>query len=240
MNLKEIIQGASTLRPSSKENPLSQEEVLNFFNAHSDAVFDIAKIAIDVTLTKAKGGETIKTTVLARDGRTIEETTNTAKEGHAIDSRRCINGAKDQYTKKPEKVSNLYELEGGKSFADLAPGETVKAKTVGGEKRQALVAQEDLYLNTTWGEVQFVAKGGLITLSGQEAIGNNNPCDMVFASKDKQGTVALTEPVHKLRADLEKQGLLPTEAMEGFLKTAAAEDKKNPYRQPLKTDLRGR
>ena len=224
-----------TLRQSTKEQPLSQAEVLNYVKTHRSEAFEIAKVAIDVELTKAKGGELVETNVLARDGRKIEETKNTAKEGQAIDTRKCINGDKDQYAKKPEKVTKLYEIEGGRSYEDLAPGETVKAKTVGGEHRQAIVAAEDLYLDTTWGEVQFVAKGGLITISGEEAIGNNNPCDMVLVVDGKESTVVMTEPVYKQRKALEAQGARLTPAVEGFFAVAAEEDRKNPYLQNTQT-----
>ena len=228
------------IRESSKEKPLSQSEVMNYVKLHRDEVFSIAKVSIDVELTKAKGGEQVETNVLARDGRKIEETKNIAKEGQAIDTRHCINGDKDQYAKKPEKVAGLYEIEGGRSFDDVKAGETVKAKTIGGEKRDAIVAAEDTYLDTTWGEVQFVAKGGLITLSGNEAIGNNNPCDMVLVIDGKQGKVPLTEPIFKQRADLEKQGLKPTPAVEKFFGIAAAEDRKNPYRQNVQSRSSGK
>ena len=57
-----------------------------------------------MSLTKARGGEAVHTITLARDGRTIEETTNSAQEGFAIDTRTCINGSKDQYAKKPAKA----------------------------------------------------------------------------------------------------------------------------------------
>lgn len=217
------------IRTSTAEKPLEQTEIMNYVKTHKAEVFDIAKIAIDVELTKAVGGEKVETNVLARDGRKIEETTNTAKEGQAIDTRLCINGDKDQYAKKPEKVAGLYEIEGGRSYDDVAPGETVKARTIGGEQRKAIVAEQDMYVNASWGEVQFVAKGGLITISGNEAIGNNNPCDMVLVVDGKQGKVPMTEPVFKIRADLEKQGIKTTPAVEKFFKTAAEEDKKNPY-----------
>lgn len=230
-----------SLRESTKEQPLSQSEVLNYVKLHKAEVFDIAKVAIDVELTKAAGGELVETNVLARDGRKIEETKNTAQEGFAIDTRHCINGEKDQYAKKPAKVAGLYQIEGGRSFDDVNPGETVKAKTIGGEQRKAVVAQQDMYLDTSWGEVQFVAKGGLVTISGEEAIGNNNPCDMVLVGKNgKQGTVPMTSEVFKIRADLEKQGVEISPAMEGFLKVAAAEDRKNPYRAPDKSLTAGR
>lgn len=228
-----------SLRISTKEKPLSQSEVLNYIKTHKSQVFDIAKVSIEVELTKAKGGELVETNVLARDGHKIEETKNVAQEGFAIDTRKCINGELDQYAKKPEKVAGLYEIEGGKSFEEMAPGETVKAKTIGGEQRQAIVAEEDLFLDTTWGEVQYVAKGGLVTFSNGEAIGNNNPCDMVLVNNGKQGTVPLTEPVFKIRSDLEKQGVEITPAMENFMKIAASEDRKNPYRQISRTQSKG-
>ncbi len=46
-----------------------------------EAVFEVEKIGIAVELTKALGGEEVRTVVLARDGRTVEETTNVAGEG---------------------------------------------------------------------------------------------------------------------------------------------------------------
>lgn len=229
------------IRSSTAGKPLEQTEIMNYVKTHRSEVFDIAKIAIDVELTKAVGGERVETNVLARDGRKIEETTNTAKEGQAIDTRHCINGDKDQYAKKPEKVAGLYEIEGGRTYDDVAPGETVKARTIGGEQRQAFVAEEDMYINASWGEVQFVAKGGLVTISGNEAIGNNNPCDMVLVVDGKKGKVPLTEPVFKIRSDLEKQGVKPTPAVENFFRVAAAEDRKNPYLQGMnRTNTQGK
>ncbi len=224
-----------TLRASTNEKPLSQAEVLNYIKTHRAEVFEITKVAIDVELTKAKGGELIETNVLARDGRKIKETKNIVKEGFAIDTRHTISGEKDQYAKNPAKVAGLYEIEGGRSYEDVAPGETVKAKTVGGEHRQAIVADKDMYLDTTWGEVQFVAKGGLITISGEEAIGNNNPCDMVLIVDGKQSNVVMTEPVYKQRKDLESQGAKLTPAVEEFFAIAAEEDRKNPYLQQTQT-----
>jgi len=220
-----------TLRASAKEKPLSQAEVLLYVKTHKAEVFEIAKIGIEVELTKAKGGEQVETNVLARDGRKIEETKNIAKEGQAIDTRHCINGDKDQYAKKPEKVAGLYKIDDGRSFEEMQPGETAKAHTIGGEHRQAIAADRDMYLDTAWGETQFVAKGGLITISGNEAIGNNNPCDMVLVVDGKESKVPMTEPVFKQRADLEKQGAELSPAVEGFFKIAAAEDRKNPYIQ---------
>ncbi len=236
-----VVMGAhpDALTKSTKEKPLTQAYMKSYFKLFQNQVFDIAKIGIDVELTKAVGGESVVTNVLARDGRKIEETKNTAKAGQAIDTRTCINGDLDQYAKKPEKVTGLYQIEDGRSFADIAPGETVRATTIGGEKRRAIVAPEDIFLATTWGEVQHIAKGGLITMSGDEAIGNNNPCDMVMVNGDKQGTVPLTESVFKIRADLEKQGVQITPAMEGFMQVAAVEDRKNPYRQSANASSKG-
>lgn len=131
-----------TIKESTKESPLSQQEILNYVKTHKSEVFEIAKIGIAVELTKAKGGKLVETNVLARDGRKIEETKNTAKEGQAIDTRHCINGDKDQYAKKPEKVAGLYKIDDGRSFEDMAPGETAKAHTTGGEHRQAIVADK--------------------------------------------------------------------------------------------------
>lgn len=217
------------IRTSSAEKPLEQTEIMNYVKTHRSEIFEIAKVAIDVELTKAAGGESVETNVLARDGRKVEETKNIAKEGQAIDTRHCINGDKDQYAKKPEKVAGLYEIEGGRSFDDVAPGETVKARTIGGEQRKAFVAEQDMYINASWGDVQFVAKGGLVTISGDEAIGNNNPCDMVLVVDGKQSNVVMTEPIFKQRKDLEAQGAQLTPAVENFFKIAAEEDRKNPY-----------
>lgn len=221
------------IRTSTAEKPLEQTEIMNYVKTHRAEIFDIAKIAIDVELTKAVGGERVETNVLARDGRKVEETTNIAKEGQAIDTRHCINGDKDQYAKKPEKVAGLYEIEGGRSYDDVAPGETVKAKTVGGEQRKAFVAEQDMYINASWGEVQFVAKGGLVTISGNEAIGNNNPCDMVLVVDGKQSDVVMTKPIFEQRKDLEAKGAKLTPAVEKFFNVAAAEDRKNPYLQGM-------
>ena len=217
------------MRESTKENPLTQAEVANFFKTHKQDIFEVMKTSIDVELTKAKGGEVVETNVLARDGRKVEEAKKVAKEGEAIDTRHCINGDKDQYAKKPEKVAGLYVIEGGRSYDDVAPGETVKAQTVGGERRIAIVAEQDMYIHASWGSVQFVAKGGLVTISGEEAIGNNNPCDMVLVVDGKQSNVVMTKPVFEQRKDLEAQGAKLTPAVEKFFEVAAAEDRKNPY-----------
>lgn len=221
------------LRTSTKENPISQAEALEFINKNPEAVFEVEKIGIPVELTKARGGEEVHTVTLARDGRTIDETTNTAGEGFAIDSRRCINGSKDQYAKKPAKAGPAnYTVDDGRTFADLAPGETAKAHTVGGEVRKAIVAKEDMYLDTSWGEVQFVAKGGLVTFMGEEAIGNNNPCDLVLREDGKKASTVLTAPGYNIRKNYEAVfGKKAEGAVDEFLRIAVGEDRKNPYIQ---------
>ena len=224
-----------TLRTSTKENPLSQTEILNYVKTHRAEVFEVAKVAIDVNLTKAAEAGTIKTTTLARDGHKIDETENNIQEGFAVDTRHCINGDLDQYAKKPAKVAGSYEIEGGRTWDEVNLGETVKAKTIGGEHRQAIVAKETLFLATDWGEIQEVGKGGLVTISGNEAIGNNNPCDMVLVVDGKESAVVMTEPVYKQRKNLEAQGAKLTPAVEGFFKVAADEDRKNPYLQKAQT-----
>jgi hypothetical protein len=194
-----------------------------------DAVFEVEKIEIPVQLTKAKGGEAVHTITLARDGRTIDETTNTAGEGFGIDTRTCINGAPDQYAKKPAKVEGGYTIDDGRSFEELKAGETVKAHTKGREVRKAFVAPFDMYLDTTWGEVQFVAKGGLVTFSGEEAIGNNNPCDMVLHTPSGNGSVVLTEPASKVKNNARTSGLSLSKGAKKFLAIAHAEDVRSPY-----------
>ncbi len=172
----------------------------------------------------------MQTKTLARDGRVIEETSNVAKEGFAIDSRKCLDGSPDQYAKKPEKAgSNNYTLDDGRTFAEMMPGETAKAHTVGGERRKAMVAENDMYLQASWGEVQFVAKGGLVTFMGDEAIGNNNPCDMVIANGDRKGNRVLTASGYEIRKDLENSGVELSDGAKKFLQVAAEEDRKNPY-----------
>lgn len=218
------------LRASSAENPLSQEEILKYAKENSEMLFDIEKVGIAVDLTKAIGGEKVQTKTLARDGRVIEETSNVAKEGFAIDSRKCLDGSPDQYAKKPEKAgSNNYMLDDGRTFAEMEPGETAKAHTVGGEQRKAMVAEKDMYLQASWGEVQFVAKGGLVTFMGDEAIGNNNPCDMVITNGERKGNKVLTSSSYEIRRDLESSGVQLSDGAKKFLEVAAEEDRKNPY-----------
>jgi len=218
---------------STPDNPLSQEEARTYMQMNPGAVFEVEKIEIPVKLTKAQDGQEVHTITLARDGRTIAETTNTTQEGFGIDTRTCIDGSLDQYAKKPAKVTSGYTLDDGRSFDDLAVGETVAAHTKGREVRKAFVAPRDLYLDTTWGEVQFVAKGGIVTFSGkpgeEEAIGNNNPCDMVIHTPNGNGSVVLTEPASEVRNDLQKLGLDISAGTEKFLSVAHAEDVKSPY-----------
>ena len=219
----------TVLRASSAENPLSQEEILKYAKENGGMLFDVEKVGIPVDLTKAVGGEKVQTKTLARDGRVIEETSNVAKEGFAIDSRKCLDGSPDQYAKKPEKAgSNNYTLDDGRTFAEMMPGETAKAHTVGGERRKAMVAENDMYLQASWGEVQFVAKGGLVTFMGDEAIGNNNPCDMVIANGDRKGNRVLTASGYEIRKDLENSGVELSDGAKKFLQVAAEEDRKNP------------
>ena len=111
----------------------------------------------------------------------------------------------------------------------MMPGETAKAHTVGGERRKAMVAESDMYLQASWGEVQFVAKGGLVTFMGDEAIGNNNPCDMVIANGDRKGNRVLTASGYEIRKDLENSGVELSDGAKKFLQVAAEEDRKNPY-----------
>ncbi len=219
----------SSLRKSTQQKPISQDEALKYITKNPDVVFEIEKIEIPVRLTKAKEGETVHTVTLARDGRTIDETTNTVQEGFGIDTRKCLDGSLDQYAKKPQKVASGYTIDDGRLFDDLAVGETVDAHTSGKEIRRAFVAEEDMYLDTTWGEVQFVAKGGLVTFMGDEAIGNNNPCDMVIHTEEGNGKVVLTDHYLQVATDLTERGLPILKGTQKFLDVIKEEDLKNPY-----------
>ena len=218
---------------SSQDKPISQEEARAYLQMNPDSVFEIQKIEIPVKLTKAEADEVVHTITLARDGRTIAETTNKAQEGFGIDTRVCIDGSLDQYAKKPAKVDGGYTIDDGRTFDDLAVGETVKAHTKGQEVRKAFVAPFDLWLDTTWGEVQHVAKGSLVTFSGkageEEAIGNNNPCDMVLYTKKGNGRVVLTKPAREVRYDAQRAGIVWGKGAEKFLRIAQSEDAKSPY-----------
>ncbi|MCL2474249.1 MAG: hypothetical protein FWF23_05065 [Alphaproteobacteria bacterium] len=123
----------------------------------------------------------------------------------------------------------------------MAEGETAKAHTVGGEKRRAFAAQEDMYIDTAWGEAQFIAKGGLVTFMGDEAIGNNNPCDMVLFQEDKEGVRVLTEAAKFIERDAENQGIEVNKGLQTFFEVAGEEDKKNKWlnqRREVKEALR--
>ena len=221
----------TVMRDSTEATPISQADLLAFREANPDKVFQVEKIAIPVSLTKAVGGEAVRTIILTRDGRVAEETTNSATEGYAIDTRTCINGSKDQYVKKPAKAgSENYTLDDGRTFGDMQPGETAAAHTVGGEVRNAFVAEKDMWIATAWGTPQFVGRGGLVTFMGEEAIGNNNPCDLVIREGDKSGKTPLTTYAYNIAKEYEATfGKKPEGGVELFLRVALEEDKKNPY-----------
>jgi len=227
----------ASLKDSTKDATISQEDLVAYRKANPDKIFQVEKIGIPVLLTKAKGGEKVHTITLARDGRVIEETTNEAQAGFAIDTRTCINGSKDQYAKKPAKAGTKnYTLdkekedEPDRTFDDLQPGETAAAHTVGGEIRDAFVAQKDMWIATSWGEPQFVAKGGLITFMGEEAIGNNNPCDLVIHEGEKSAKTPLTAYAYNIGKEYQATfGKEPTGGVKLFLDVALSEDKKNAY-----------
>lgn len=218
------------LRKSTKENPLSQEELYKFIESNPDNTFEIEQISIPVKIKKAKGGEVIKTSVLSRSGKVIEETTNIAKEGFAIDIRKCINGQIDTYTKKPEKVqSDNYTFDDNRTFTDLSLGETTQAHTVAGEVRKAIVAKNDTYIQTAWGEVQYIAKGGIISFVGKEGIGNNNPCDWVIKSGNKKGNIPLTNLASEVKKDyLQNVNKDINKGLKDFFDVASSQDKINP------------
>lgn len=229
------------LRESTEKKPLTQKEVLAFVESNPDELFDVEKIEIAVKLKKAKEGEKVHTVTLARDGRTIDETNNTTSEGFGIDTRKCINGALDQYAKKPAKVTGGYTIDDGRSFDDLKVGEMVDAHTKGREVRKAFVAKEDLWLAASWGEVQHVGKGGIVTISNGEAIGNNNPCDMVVHTNGGNGGAVLTSYWREIETDIAEKGLDVSKGLKKFLQVIKGEDEKNPYmqaRRQLFADLR--
>ena len=74
-----------------------------------------------------------------------------------------------------------------------------------------------------------MAKGGLVTFMGDEAIGNNNPCDMVIANGDRKGNKVLTASGYEIRKDLENSGVELSDGAKKFLQVATEEDRKNPY-----------
>lgn len=219
----------TNLRKSAPDKPLSQTEILDFVKENPDEVFEVAKIKIPVKQTKTHHEQRVQTVTVARDGRRIKETAQTVPEGYGVDTRVCIDGSLDQYAKKPARVKTDYTFDDGRSFDELDVGETAQAHTKNQEIRQAFVAPFDMWLKATWGQVQFVARGGIVTISNGEAIGNNNPCDMVVWTSHGAGREVLTKPARVIRYDLEQQGIPICRGAEKFLKTAAKEDMKSPY-----------
>jgi hypothetical protein len=217
------------LRKSTPQQPLLQEEVLRFVKENPDEVFEVAKIKIPVKQTKARHQQWVNTVTIARDGRRIKETSQTVPEGYGVDTRVCVDGSLDQYAKKPARVKSDYTFDDGRSFDELDIGETAQAHTKRQEVRQAFVVPFDMWLKASWGQVQFVAKGGIVTISNDEAIGNNNPCDMVIYCAGKKGLAVLTKPARVIRYDLEQQEIPICKGAEKFLKIAAHEDMKSPY-----------
>lgn len=225
----------SGLRNSSADNPLTQEEVLAFVENAPNEVFWVQKVDIPVKLTKTAQKTAVETVVVARDGRKIHETSNLADIGYGIDTRYCVDGSVDQYAKKPHKVKTSYKIDDGRTFDEVAFSETTAAHTDGDDIRKAFVATKDLYLKTNWGSVQFVARGGIVTFLGNEAIGNNNPCDMVLHTDLGNGNVVLTKYASAIRRDMFKRELPISAGAEKFLKIAQTEDMK----RVLKRDRKG-
>ena len=215
-----------SLRQSSAENPLLQEEILDYVRQNTDDMFWVQKINIPVKLTKVDSRTEVNTVVVARDGRKIHETSNIAQTGEGVDTRLCVDGSKDQYVKKPHKVKSGYRIDDGRTFDNMHLAETTDAHTVSDDIRQAFVAEKDLYLMSAWGKVQFVARGGIVTISGQEAIGNNNPCDMVVYTQQGLGKKVLTESAAVIKRDVLRLKLPVTSGLKKFLKVAAEEDNK--------------
>ena len=219
----------SFLRKSSENNPLTQEEILQFVKQYPQELFEVMKIKIPVQQTKSRNEQRVQTVTIARDGRRIAETTNIVPEGYGIDTRICIDGSVDQYAKNPQRVETDYSFDDGRYFSEVDIGETVSAHTKRKEIRKAFVASCDLWLKAKWGAVQFVAKGGIITISGTEAIGNNNPCDMVIYHQGWIGHTVLTRSAREIRYELNQAGIPLTSALKKFLRIATREDIKSPY-----------
>ena len=217
------------LRKSSPIHPITQAEALAFVKNNPQEIFFVQKIDIPVKLTKTAKKTLVKTIVVARDGRRIYETSHIADVGYGVDTRTCIDGSLDQYAKKPKRVRSSYKIDDGRAFDDVRPDETTLAHTDNQDIRRAFVAKEDMFLATTWDTVQFVAKGGIVTILGDEAIGNNNPCDMVMHTPAGNGSLVLTKPAQKIRRDLQTLGLEISAGMEKFLSVAENEDRRNPY-----------
>lgn len=218
------------IRKSTAERPLSQQEVLDFMTHHADEVFEVQKIVIPVKLIKLGFRKKISTTVRARDGRKIHETSQIADADYGVDMRVCIDGSIDQYAKKPHKVKTGYKIDDGRTFDDVAADNEIAAHTnTHDDIRLAMVASDDMYLSSSWGTVQFVAKGGIITILGDEAIGNNNPCDMVIHTPSGNGKKVLTNTASEIRNDMEELNLPIVAGADKFLTVAHEEDVKNPY-----------
>lgn len=224
----------SFLRKSSADNPLTQEEVKAFAEKYPQEMFWVQKIDIPVKLTKTAQKTVVDTVVVARDGRKIHETSHVADIGYGIDTRYCVDGSIDQYAKKPQKVKKSYTIDDGRSFAEMNPAETVDAHTDGDDIRQAFVAEKDMYLATNWGSVQFVARGGIVTFLGTEAIGNNNPCDMVLHTDLGNGNVVLTKYASAIKRDMLKKNLPISNGADKFLKIAQTEDMKRILKRDRK------
>lgn len=214
------------LRESSIENPLSQQEILDYVQQNPDEIFMVKKKPISVKLKKVGQNEAVETVVLARDGRKIHETSNIAQEGDGVDIRYCADGSIDQYVKKPHKIATTYAIDDGRQFAEVEAAEKVEAHTVSEEIRKAFVAEDDLYLMSTWGKVQFVARGGIVTIARGEAIGNNNPCDMVLHTEQGDGRKVLTEKAFIIQQNMSHLKLPVSLGAERFLQIAAEEDAK--------------
>jgi len=214
------------LRKSSAENPLSQQEVLDYVAQNESSVFYVQKIKIPVNLTRVAQKENVNTDVVARDGRKIHETSNTAQTGDGIDTRLCADGSVDQYVKKPHKVAKDYTIDDGRKFDEISMAETTAAHTDCEDIRKAFVAENDLYMASTWGAVQFVARGSIVTICEGKAIGNNNPCDMVLHTEQGNGREVLNKRASDIRFDAIALKLPLSKGAEKFLQIAAEEDAK--------------
>lgn len=216
----------ASLRKSTIENPLSQQEVLDYVAQNPDDVFMVQKKTISVKLKKNEQSRVIDTVVVARDGRKIHETSNVAQEGDGVDIRYCTDGSLDQYVKKPHKVAVSYNIDDGRHFAEVETAEKVAAHTKNNEIRKAFVVEDDLYLMSAWGKTQFVARGSIVTIVNNEAIGNNNPCDMVVHTPYGNGGKFLTEKAFIIRQDMLRLKLPMSKGVGKFLLVAGEEDAK--------------
>ena len=217
------------IRKSSAKHPLTQEEILAFVKQYPEELFEVMKIKIPVQQTKSFDKQKVQTVTLARDGRRIKETTNIVPEGYGIDTRICVDGSVDQYAKNPQRVETDYSFDDGRDFEEVNVGETTAAHTKRCEIRKAFVATCDMWLMAKWGKVQFVAKGGIVTISEKEAIGNNNPCDMVIYHQGFIGHTVLTRATREIRYELKQADIKPNSALKKFLHIAGREDMKSPY-----------